>query len=734
MTETKYTFCRICEVLCGLKVTVEDNQVISIVPDRDHIATKGFACPKGINQHHLFNSPDRLRYPMKREGATWKRISWDQALQEIGEKVAHIHNEFDPQAIAMYVGTAAGFGVLHPIFAQGFMKGIGTTNMFSSSTQDCSNKFAVAQEMYGHPFIQPFPDIARTNCLIIVGANPVISKFSFLQLPDPGKKIKAVADRGGKLYFIDPRKTETTQVGGEHIFIRPGTDLFFYLSFLNEVIVQNGVKSKRVGQFMTGYHHLVGFAREWPAERTEEVTGIPAHVLKNLVNEYIQADGAALYCSTGVNMGLHGTLAFWIQEVINAIAGNLDRLGGTMVSKGVIDFPKFAAKKGILMRTDRSRVGNCRSINDAFPGGILADEILTPGKEKIRALFVTGGNPLLMMSDSNRLRKAFGELDLLVALDILPNETVSMAHYALPCTTPLERPDLPFIFPLMLGLQYEPYLQATEAIVKPDAEQRDEASIYLDLCRYSGVNFFGSALAQKVLERISKKSIDQENIQHHVPQRGILSFLMWICGAPGMKHLLKHPHGVARPRHLTNFLADRILTKDRKVHLAPTLFMDRVKDFERFFELEKANLNRFKLISKRAVKTHNGWTHNYEPFLQSLEFTNHLYMNPSDAEELELKEDDLVDVTSESGKVRIKVRLLEEIARKSVALPHGWGHQKTLLSVAKKAQGVNVNILSPSGPEKIDPLSGNALLTGIFVEVTKAEGAQSTTSWSGLDE
>ncbi len=97
----------------------------------------------------------------------------------------------------MYVGTAAGFGVLHPVFAQGFMTGIGSRSMYSSSTQDCANKFAVAREMYGFPFTQPFPDLERTGCLIVVGANPVISKWSFLQVPNPARTLQEIQARGG---------------------------------------------------------------------------------------------------------------------------------------------------------------------------------------------------------------------------------------------------------------------------------------------------------------------------------------------------------------------------------------------------------------------------------------------------------------------------------------------------------------------------------------------------------
>ena len=136
-----------------------------------------------------------------------------------------------------------------------------------------------------------------------------------------------------------------------------------------------------------------------------------------------------------------------------------------------MDFPKFGKKSKKLIRDDRSRLHNFHSTNDAFPGGILADEILTPGDGQIKALIVTGGNPLITVANSNRLRKAFSSLELLVTLDIYPNETGMIGDYMLPCTGPLERPDLPFIFPLMLGLQTKPYLQATRSVIDSEEDQ-----------------------------------------------------------------------------------------------------------------------------------------------------------------------------------------------------------------------------------------------------------------------
>ncbi|HEY1086337.1 MAG TPA: molybdopterin-dependent oxidoreductase, partial [Archangium sp.] len=441
---THTTFCRICEALCGLEVTVENNRVTKISPDKEHVATGGFSCPKGLKQARMYDSPDRLKYPSKRVGTKWLRISWEQAFEEIGAKLKQLRGEHGADSIGMYVGTAAGFGVLHPVFAQGFMTGLGSTSMYASATQDCSNKFAVARQVYGFPFTQPFPDLDHAKCLIIVGANPVISKWSFLQVPNPGRTLQQLRERGGKLIVVDPRKTETAKLADQHLFIRPNTDPFFYLSFLNELERQGGVKRERAAAIADGIDEVLALAREWPAERTEPVTHIKAETLRALVTTFRTADGASIYSSTGVNMGTNGSLGFWLQECINLLSGNLDRKGGTLVGRGVMDFPAFGKRNGVLMSDDRSRIGGLGKVNDAYPGGVLADEILTPGDRQLRALFVTGGNPLITMANAGKLKKSFESLELLVTLDLYRNETGSLAHYNLPCTSPLERPDLPF--------------------------------------------------------------------------------------------------------------------------------------------------------------------------------------------------------------------------------------------------------------------------------------------------
>jgi len=725
---THTTFCRICESLCGLNITTVDGQVTDIRPDAENIATGGFACQKGLRQHHLYASPDRLLRPRRKTVADWEDTTWDTALGEIGGRLRSIRITHGGDAIAMYVGTAAGFGVLHPVFAQGFMDDMGSRSMFASASQDCANKFAVAERMYGFPFTQPFPDLLDTQCLVIVGANPMVSKWSFLQVPNPRKHIDAIKARGGRVIVIDPRRTETAKATGEHIFIRPGTDVFFYLSFLHVVLELDGVDHGTVRQYMDGFESLSELTKGWSPERTAPITGINAVVLRDLVSIYLKADGAALYSSTGVNMNEGGTPSFWLQEVINAITGNLDRQGGTLVGKGIFDFPKFGRRYGVLLEQDRSRIGSFRKTNDAFPGGILADEILTDGPGKIRALIVTGGNPLMMMAESEKLRRAFSELELLVTLDILPTETATSGHYMLPCTSPLERPDLPFIFPLTLGMQTRPYLQAIEAVLPAPGQARDEASIYLDLARASSAPLFGSRIVQRLLERTRKQRTTDRYAS--VAQRGLLNGLLRLTGQGRFADLVGH--GRARPPNLGGtFLGQRVYSKpdgSGRIQLTPPDLVDVLLKLT--IPDDGAGFT-YRLITRRQIQTHNSWTHNYADFLDRLGGRNHLYRHPEDAQRENFAEGTLVDVSTDTGSIRLPVSLCDDLLNGVVAVPHGWGHQASGQRIAARSPGVNVNIIARSGVDAIDTLSGMSRLTAIPVRLSMASSSETADNWSG---
>ncbi|HMV65866.1 MAG TPA: molybdopterin-dependent oxidoreductase [Myxococcota bacterium] len=728
------TFCRICESLCGLEVTVDDGRITRVRPDAEHVATRGFGCVKGMKQQGLYGSPDRLTRPMRRGATGHAAATWEAANADIGARVQDIIKAHGPDAVAMYVGTAAGFSLLHPVFAQGFMQGLGSRSFYASATQDCANKFAIARDMYGFPFVQPFPDLERVDCLIIVGANPVMSKWSFLQVPNPFATLHEMRKRGAHVVVIDPRRTETAAVADEHVSIRPDTDVFFYAAFLHELLARRAERSDAVAH-TRGLDEVRRIVAPWTPERAAEVTDIPAATLRRLVHRFASARGAALYSSTGVNMGTDGSLAFWLQEVIHAVTGRLDRHGGTLVGQGIFDFAGFSQRNGLLTDETPSRVGGFRRTNDAFPGGVLADEILTPGPRQVRALFVTGGNPLLTMPNAGRLRDALKRLDLLVSVDIFLNETASLADWALPATSPFQRPDLPFAFPLFMGMQTRPYLQATRAVLPPEGEQRDEATIYHDLARACGVGLYGSRALSAALEAW-RRAHRWRTGSPLLPTEGLLDLVLRINRQPSFRRLTRdHPGGLRLPpTPVGAWLGRGVPTPDHRVDLAPSRVVAIAAErLERHHARERATRGELKLITRRALTTHNSWTHNLADFVGPRNRTNVLYMHPDDAAARGLAEGDVADVATDVATVRLPIALLPELKPGVVALPHGWGHQHAAgLTVASRTEGVNVNLLAADGPDRLEPLSGMAHLTGLVVDVRPAAGPRDVASWSGI--
>lgn len=696
---------------------------MALRPDEHHVASKGYACIKGLRYHEMHHSPDRLRVPLKREGGRFVEISWEQALEEIGGKVRELVSEHGGDSVSAYLGNPVSFSLMPPILTAAFLTGLGSKNLFQTGSQDCNNKFAGAERLYGFPFIQPFPDIERTHCLIMLGSNPAVSRSSFMQLPDPIRRLRAIEARGGRVFFVNPRRTETAKQVGTQVFIRPDTDVYFLLSFLHEVFARDAVAHARVDAHMKGVEALRAVADPWPPERTAEITGISAETLRDMVDVYLRSDGAALFLSTGVNQGSQGTLAFWILEAINAVTGNLDRLGGTLVGHGFIEnFPKHARKGGHTMRKDLSRIGRLPSVADTFPAGIMADEILTEGPGQIRALFVVSGNPLLTVPNSNgRLARALGSLELMVSIDIFRNETANHAHYVLPGSSAMQRADLPFVFQSLMGVQPVPYAQFTDAVVPLEAEQRDETMILLQLARACGSTLFGSRAVSGLLSAwmsLGKLPWVGKRLEP-TPER-FLNLAAKAFGLGSLGKLRQHPHGqLLEPHRGNDFLGARVVTDDGLVDLAPPEFVDAAAKLREAFVRERVHRERLKLISKREPHSHNSWLHNHPRFVEGRRSTNYLYMNPEDGRRVGVSSGDLVDVRSDVASVRLPVTLTDEMMVGAVALPHGWGHQDADgLSVARRTTGANVNLLASDGPTELEYFSGMAQLNGILVDVT----------------
>ncbi len=724
MTETKTTFCRICENQCGLLVTVDNNRITHVEPDKDHVASKGFACIKGLSIEKMRTTPDRITTPLKKSDKGFEAISWQQAFDEIGAKIRQLRKDHGDESVGAYFGNPISFSPLMPIFWTAFTQGLNTHKAYNTGSLDCNNKFLVSQHLYGSPMALTFPDIDRLECLIMIGANPAISKMSFINLPDPVRRLQEVEARGGKVFNVNPRRTETAKAVGEQVFIRPDTDVFMLLGFLNEILARNAVDENRISQFMSGFEALKPLCADWTPERQAEVTGISADQLRRLVDSYLNANGAALYASTGINQGSNGTLAFWLLEVINAVTGNLDRNGGSLMGLGIFDYGR--ATKDADKEVFHSRIGNTRSFLGALPAALMADEILEPGEDQVRAMFVLSGNPLLTATNSDKLGRALDKLELLVSIDIVRNETAEYADYILPGTHFTERPDIPFSFVSLSGLSPNPWYQYTDSLLDPPGDCRDELWIIRQLAKACDAPLFGSKLLQTVVntgETLGQLPLVGKRLTP-MSER-LLGLISRMGKQGGLRTLRRHPHGKALPRiEGDSYLGKRVLTDDGKVQLAPDVFIELgAQRLKSSFDKARQEKNVYRLITKRERFSHNSWTHNDIAFVRGKRQTNYLYLHPEDAQKLGCNDGDMIEVSTDSGAVTLPAAISDDMMPGTVALPHGWGHQQASgLSVASKTLGVNANILAADGPSAIEPLSGMAQFNGFCVSL-KVAGA-----------
>src|SRR3954469_15118111 len=235
------TFCRICEAHCGMVATVEDGRVTKLRPDPDHPLSRGYACPKGIAMTDVENDPDRVTHPLRRraDGSGFDRVSWDEALADIGSRLRAIRDEHGPASIGWYMGNPGAFSYSHVLWVKGFLDGLGSPHYYTAGSQDVNNRFAASAMLYGSPLVVPIPDLARTSFLLMLVSNPMVSHGSVLTAPRIRDQLRAITGRGGRRAGLDPRRTETARQF-EHVAVRPDSDAWLLLSMLN-VIFEEGL-------------------------------------------------------------------------------------------------------------------------------------------------------------------------------------------------------------------------------------------------------------------------------------------------------------------------------------------------------------------------------------------------------------------------------------------------------------------------------------------------------------
>jgi anaerobic selenocysteine-containing dehydrogenase len=694
-TRTIPTFCRVCEPACGLLAEVEDGALVRLHPDREHPVTLGFACHKGLAGVDVHRDPDRLDHPLQRVApGRFERIGWDAAVAGIAERLRGIVDRHGAESVSWYMGNPTAFNTLAGPAAGAFFAQLGARRCFSSGTQDCANKFAGSEAVFGSSTIHPIPDLRHTDFFLCLGANPRVSHMSFLSIPDPMRVLREARARGARIWFVNPRRIESVAPStGEWLPIRPDTDVYLLAALLCELdrlgrFDEDGIR--RHGRHVEG---LRAFVHRFPAERAAAVTGIDAGKIRGLAEELAAARSASVHMSTGVNMGRQGTLAYWLVHMLSFVTGNLDRRGGNLLSVGFYRSAKAGRGDYAAGFTD-GEWGPLR--RGPLPGTLLADAI-EAAERPVRALFVVAGNPLLSIAGESRLRRAFAQLELLVCVDLYRTATGEYAHYLLPATDMFERADVNLTG---LGLQHQPWVQLSEAVVAPRGERREEWWIFARLAQALGLRSPLDAPDPAPWARI----------EHMLAGRGL-----------SLDALRAEPRGVEFPDGLEPgaFFAEHLQTPDRRVDCCPEAFAPALADAERIYqELVAEGPRRLKLITRRDPWMHNSWYANLPRLRRGAHATNPLWAHPDDLAERGLAPGQRARLASEHGAIEVELAADDGLVRGVVALAHGGGHQQAPgLRVAQRAPGVNPNALLPTGPGSFERLSNQAFMTGVPVEL-----------------
>ena len=709
MADEKLHFgtCTLCEAMCGIEVKHDGEKVLSIKGDKNDPFSEGYICPKATALQDLYEDPDRLRQPVERTADGWKEISWPDALDKVAAGIQSLQKKYGNNSLGIYLGNPNVHNMGSMLTTKHLLTSLKSRSRFSATSIDQLPHHVVCMHLFGHMLRIPVPDVNRTQHMLIIGGNPLASNGSIMTAPNMRQKIKDIIARDGKVVVIDPRRTETAELSNEHHFIRPATDVLLLLAMLNEIYQQGFAKAavsntaNRAAALAPEIDRIATFAQDFTAESVAGITGISAAEIKRLVKEYCEADSAVMYGRMGVSVQEFGLLSQYLIMVMNIITGRLDEVGGLMFPNPAVDLVNNTGPGYLGKRF--TRVKKLPDFNGDYPVVAMADEMLVTGEGQLKGFINVAGNPVLSTPNGEKLDKALAQLEFMVSVDPMINETSRHAHIILPPVSPLEREhyDLTFNgFAVHNVAKYSPALFAKKPNEKHDWE------ITLELAKRLNKN---APMATKI-ERWLTKVLGPKFLLGQGLKRGPYPQV-------SLKTLMKSPHGIDLGP-LQSMLPQGLKHKDKQIHLNVDFYqadLDRVKDM-----MQQYNDSQILLIGRRHVRSNNSWLHNSQRLVKGKSRCT-LMLHPETAKVQGIEQGQKVRVTSRVGSVNIEAEITDELMPGVVSIPHGFGHGRKGVKqkIAQAHGGVSVNDLTDD--TLIDQLCGNAAVNGVPVMLEAIE-------------
>jgi anaerobic selenocysteine-containing dehydrogenase len=692
-----YRACHLCEALCGIEIRTRGDEIVGVRGDAADPFSRGHVCPKAVALIDIHNDPDRLRGPVRRVGENWEAMGWDEAFDLVASRFAAIQREHGANALGAYLGNPNAHHVGSILNGPALIRTLQTRNRFSATSVDQLPQHVVSHAMYGHLFMFPIPDVDHTAYWLILGANPVASNGSIMSVPDVAKRLKAIRDRGGKVVVIDPCRTETADVATRHHFIRPGTDVAFLLALVNALVDMGPPRIERYGDRLAGLEAALDAIRPFQVGRAAAATGISPEAIRVIAAELRSAPSAVVYGRVGLCTQPFGTLCQWLIQLLNILTGNLDAVGGAMLTTPAVPMTGPGTKPG-GPGSFRARVSGRPVFSGELPATAMADEIETEGEGRIRAMLTIAGNPVSSTPNGRRLDRAFASLDFMAAIDIYVNETTRHADVILPPASMLAHENYDVVFN---SFAVRNVARHNPAVFEKPADARYDWEIFNGLgtayAKAAGVEYKTMPNPMAIVAGALRAGPYKETVS--------------------LETLKAAPHGVDLGP-LAPSLLQRLETPDKKIACAPAAFIADLKRVEKDLLASAPAPNTLLLVGRRHLRSNNSWMHNSHRLTKGPR-RDHLWIHPDDAARLAVADGEQVMLASRVGEVSVTARVTDRVMAGTVCLPHGFGQRRegVRLALASALPGASYNDVSDEAA--MDPLSGNAAVNALPVSVRK---------------
>ncbi|MET0370413.1 MAG: molybdopterin-dependent oxidoreductase [Sphingobium sp.] len=694
-----YTHCHICEQLCGLAVTVEDDRITSIRPDKENPHSWRDFCIKAQRAGDVVHSPWRITQPMRRVGDRYEPATYEEAVADIAARLQAIVARDGPDAVAGYLGNPGGFNFGSAAFHNGFLNAIGTRQQFGMFSIDSNAYHVAVGAMFGLEWLAMIPDIDATDCALLIGTNPAISKFCWLgKVPNGWRRLMDRVKAGADVIVVDPRRTETAAKATLHLAPLPDTDWALVLAML-QVTFAHGWERLPGTMAVSGLEELKALAASVDLDTLSAICGVPADAIADAARRFATAPRGFAYAATGPGLGRNGSVTHWLVMALNVVTDRIETPGGRYM-------PNWPMSQAIYKATvspdskQPSRVRGLTPVVGFQTIAELADEISTPGEGQVRALILNGGNPTSSSADGDKLASALESLDLLVAIDLFQRESHRAADWIIPGQHFLERGELHVG---IHALNDRPYIQSAKVAIDSPPGVRPEWTFFRDLATAMGLTLFGGKL-EPTPDAVSRS-------------------LLAIGGQIEMEEIRAAEHGLEFGERTMGHLLAYLDSTGGGVSLMPEAFVARFHDI--LAEAQAAGgQSAMRIISRRRNGMMNGWLAETSGTATPDETAASVEMHPDDARRAGLVDGAMASIQSDVGTVDAVVRISPAVRPGAIVLAQGWGAALYDAPAGREVSRIGIERNKLVSDTDLDPISSVPRLNGTLATVSPAIAAR----------